>query len=163
MAAIQARAWRAAYAELLPAEAIAETEFAQVWSAAVRTPPTARHHVLVAIDGAELVGFAAFGPADTHPDLDPGTDVELHSLVVDGAAQRAGHGSRLQAAFVDIARGDGFVRACCWVALGDDVLRTFLLGSGWGPDGAVRELDLRGDGEVLVRQTRLRTLLGDEG
>jgi hypothetical protein len=42
------------------------------------------------------------------------------------------------------------------------VLRQFLTDAGWAPDGAHRELDLRGDGEVLVKQVRLHTDLGDE-
>jgi GNAT superfamily N-acetyltransferase len=162
IAAVQVRAWRAAYPDLLPPAAVDEEAFARTWGAAVRTPPTGRHRVLVALDGADVAGFAAFGPAQGHPDLDPASVVEVHSLVVDPAAQRAGHGSRLQAALADIARDDGFVRACIWVAADDEALRHFLVTSGWGPDGAERELDLRGDGEVLVRQTRLRTVLADD-
>jgi GNAT superfamily N-acetyltransferase len=162
IAAIQARAWRAAYAGLLPDGSIDEDAFAEVWQFAVRTPPTARHRVLVALDGAEVVGFVAFGPAEGHPDLDPATAVEVHSLVVDGPAQRSGHGSRLQAAMVDIGRDDGFARACMWVAASDEPLRRFLTSSGWDADGAVRELDLRGDGRLVVRESRLRTLFGQE-
>jgi GNAT superfamily N-acetyltransferase len=161
MAAVQARAWRAAYPELLPPAAVDEQAFAQTWGAAVRTPPTGRHRVLVALDGADVVGFTAFGPAQGHPDLDPRADVEVHSLVVDPAAQRGGHGSRLQAALVDVARDDGFTRASMWVTAGDAVLQEFLMSSGWGADGASRELDLRGDGEVVVRQVRLRTVLAE--
>jgi hypothetical protein len=33
--------------------------------------------------------------------------------------------------------------------------------AGWAPDGAHRELDLRGDGAVRVKQVRLHTALGD--
>ena len=46
-----------------------------------------------------------------------------------------------------------------WVNAGDDDLRGFLAEAGWAPDGAHRELDLRGDGEVTVKQIRLHTAI----
>ena len=49
-----------------------------------------------------------------------------------------------------------------WLASTDDVRRTFLTESGWAPDGAHRELDLHGDGSVLVRQVRLHTDLRED-
>jgi hypothetical protein len=44
-----------------------------------------------------------------------------------------------------------------WLNSTDDALRAFVTTAGWAPDGAHRELDLRGDGEVLVKQVRLHT------
>ena len=38
----------------------------------------------------------------------------------------------------------------------------FLTGSGWAADGAHRELDLRGDDSVRVRQVRLHTDLRED-
>jgi GNAT superfamily N-acetyltransferase len=133
--------------------------FAQAWDAAVRSRPDARWSVLVAMAGADIVGFAATGPAQGHPDVDPAETAELHALVVDPSATGAGHGSRLQAAVTDTAAAAGFSRLVTWVPDADAALRDYLVSSGWGADGAVRELDLRGDGAVLVRQTRLRTVL----
>ena len=46
-----------------------------------------------------------------------------------------------------------------WLTSTDDMLREFLAGAGWAPDGAHRELDLHGDGTVLVKQVRLHTAL----
>jgi hypothetical protein len=49
-----------------------------------------------------------------------------------------------------------------WLHSTDDERRTFVTAAGWAADGAHRELDLRGDGEVLVRQVRLHTDLAEE-
>jgi len=162
MGAVQLRAWRSSYAGVLPADVLAGLDaeaFGATWERAIRLRPDARWGVLVALAGADLVGFAATGPAEGHPDLDGVETAELHALVVDPERTGSGHGSRLQAAVVDTARDAGFRRLCTWVADGDSALRRFLESSGWAADGAVRELDLRGDGEVLVGQARLRTVL----
>jgi GNAT superfamily N-acetyltransferase len=156
---LQARAWRSAYDGLLPPDALAglhPAELAEAWSASLTAAPSARHRVLTAYAGAEVVGFAAFGPA-TDSDLDPARDAEVAALVVDAGHLRAGHGSRLLAATVEHLRDDGFTAAQTWVSPGDATLRDFLVGAGWAPDGATRSLDLRGDGQVVVEQTRLHT------
>jgi len=77
--------------------------------------------------------------------------------VVDPAHAHAGHGSRLLHAAVDTMRSDKFSRATIWLTSTHDALRGFLTDQGWAPDGAHRELDLHGDGSVLVHQVRLHT------
>ena len=84
-------------------------------------------------------------------------DGEVAELVVDPAHRGAGHGSRLLHACVDTLRADRFVRATTWLTTTDDARRRFLTEAGWAPDGAYRELDLRGDGTVQVKQVRLHT------
>jgi GNAT superfamily N-acetyltransferase len=156
---VQARAWRSSYAGVLPAEALAALEpadLARSWQAALAAPPSPRHAVLAACAADVVAGFAAVAPAED-ADLDPAVDAELTVLVVDPARQRQGHASRLLAATVDRLRGDGARTLCCWVAAADDALPQFLGTTGWSPDGATRSLDLRGDGEVLLRQVRLHT------
>lgn len=161
VAAVQAAAWRASYADLLPADVLAELtaeSLAPRWDEAIRTTPSPRHHLLVATAGGTVVGFATAAPGGD-PDLDPEHDADLLELVVGPTARGAGHGSRLLAAVADVLRGDGFARMHHWVSAADADLRRFLLEAGWGPDGASRELDLRGDGEVVVAQERLHTSL----
>jgi len=96
------------------------------------------------------------GPS-TDPDSDPIKDGEVVELTVDPSQTRHGHGSRLVQACADTLRADGFTRATVWLAAGDDARRGFLVDAGWAPDGAHRELDLRGDGSVRVKQVRLHT------
>lgn len=169
IAAVQLRAWRAAYADLLPAAALdldAE-EVAEGWRAAADSPPSQRHHVLVACEGTEVVGLVAVGPAED-PDSDP-TDADLGTLLVDPGHTGAGHGSRLLTAAVETLREHGFVRAQAWLLAADDVLRRFLTSAGWAPDGSTRDLevpDLPATGApgepTRVHQVRLHTDLSDD-
>jgi GNAT superfamily N-acetyltransferase len=160
--AVQSRAWRAAYAGLLPAVALDALEpvaLGEQWAQAVRRPPSARHRVLVALERASVVGFAALAPSED-PDADPVADAELIVLAVDPAHQRAGHGSRLLAAAADTCRADRVSRLSTWLLAGDDALRRWLESTGWAADGAHREMTLDDD-SATARQVRLHTQLGD--
>ncbi|MFC6881039.1 MULTISPECIES: GNAT family N-acetyltransferase [Actinomadura] len=157
VADIQVRAWRHGYGEILPAAVLSEVTgdeargvWRQRWTDAVTSPPSPRHRVLVAVADDLVVGFAAHGPAED--DDVPGA-AELLTLLVDPLHAREGHGSRLVAATVDVLRDDGFPLLVTWAFERDEVLRTFLGGAGWAPDGTARTLDM---GEP-VRQVRLHT------
>ncbi len=154
---IQIEAWRAG--GLLPDDLLDKLhpdELAEVWRTSISRPRDARQRVLVALERQNVRGFAAVTPS-TDPDADPVSDAELSELEVSAVARGAGHGSRLLHAVVDTLRSDKFTRATTWLNASDDELRTFFTHAGWAPDGAHRELDLRADGEVLVRQVRLHT------
>ena len=166
VARLQLATWREAYADLLPAEALAvpEVEVAAVWLKAIEAPPTRLHRVLVAMDADELVGFAATQPA-SDDDLAPGT-VELATLVVQPRWGRRGHGSRLLAAAVDLWRQDGATVATSWVVEADHVMTSFLQAAGWDYDGLGRTLDTGpdtgpptgpGNGVRVITQRRLHT------
>ncbi len=138
VAAVQQDTWRQAYAGLLPAAVLElpHERAAAVWLAAVERPPTDRHRLLVAMEGAELVGFAASGPDEEVPDA-----AELVSLLVLPRWGRRGHGSRLLAASVASWQQDGFRLATAWAFERDVATPPFLRGAGWEPDGATRGLD----------------------
>jgi GNAT superfamily N-acetyltransferase len=160
IAELQLRTWRTAYADLLPADALptdAEAAAAS-WQAALARPGDARNRVLVALERNRVVGFAITSPA-TDPDCDPVADAELAEVTVDPAERGKGHGSRLLQAAVETMQADRFSRAVLWAMAGDDALRSFLVGAGWAADGAHRELDLDGEGTVLVKQVRLHTAI----
>jgi len=162
IAAVQVRAWRSSYGELLPADLLASMgvdEVAAVWRDSLTRPPDARLRVLVALERNLVTGFAMTGPAGD-PDCDPVADGEVTDLTVDPHKRHAGHGSRLMQACVDTLKADRFTRAVTWLAAEDDETRAFLTAAGWGPDGAHRTLDLTGDGSVQVKQVRLHTDLG---
>jgi ribosomal protein S18 acetylase RimI-like enzyme len=163
IAAVQVRAWREEYVDLLPAEvieALDQDQFAQAWQASLSSPKDARNRVLVALERNTVRGFAVVGPT-TDPDCDPVADGEISELTVDPDQTRHGHGSRLVQACADTLRADKFRTALIWLNATDDVRRAFLTEAGWAPDGAHRELDLHGDGSVRVRQVRLHTDLSD--
>src|SRR5437763_11212616 len=158
---IQVETWRSANAEILPAavlDGVTVDDAAATWSAAISAPPSPRHHVLVAQEQDWRVGFAALGPADDleADDPEPATTLALAVILVEPRWGRRGHGSRLLAAAVDHARGDGMTRAVAWIPEGDTVSREFLISAGWAPDGLVRALDT-GAGEL--REIRLHTSL----
>jgi len=153
------RAWREEYAGTLPADVLDDfdvEQFAAAWHNAISRPQDARNRVLLALEHNTVRGFAVTGPS-SDPDSDPVAVSEISELVVDPGHGRAGHGSRLLQACVDTLRADRFEVATMWLASADDVRRTFLTAAGWAADGAHRELDLHGDGTVLVRQVRLHT------
>lgn len=159
VAALQVRGWRDAYADLIPAEELAALPvdvFETRWHDAISRPKEARERVLVALERASVRGFAATMPS-TDADADPATDAEITEFVVDPDHRHAGHGSRLLHAVVDTLRSDRFSTATIWVASTDDRIRGFLTEQGWAADGAHRELDLHGDGNVLVKAVRLHT------
>ncbi len=170
IARVQLDTWRAAYTRIVPPQILDqldEATLAQRWNEAINDPPSARHHVLVAVEQAtdsHLVGFAAIGPADETalaPEepadaLDPSTTAAITDLLVEPRWGRRGHGSRLLAAAVDLWRADGHHHAVAWLFERDRATRALLRSSGWEPDGAARALDMD---TTLVRQVRLHVRL----
>jgi ribosomal protein S18 acetylase RimI-like enzyme len=164
IAAVQVRAWRASYADLLPGEVLASMDadlLADGWRKALGRPEDARNRVLVSLERNLVTGFLVTGPC-WDPDCDPVAVGELADLTVDPHKRGAGHGSRLLQAGADTLVADRFSRAVLWLPAGDDALRGFLTSGGWGPDGAHRTLDLMGDGTTTVKQVRLHTALVDQ-
>lgn len=164
VARLQLATWRAAY-DFLPAEAldVPVEQAAALWRRAIEAPPTPRHRVLVALDGAHLVGFAATEPTEP-PALpsdagEPGrpAEAELTALLVEPRWGRRGHGSRLLAATVQHWRDDDVARATHWAWAQDAAVRSLLVSAGWDRDGAARELDLGGR---TARQVRFHTAPG---
>ena len=146
IARVQLRAWRSHHGDLLGAEVLEQMDVAAIrgqWSTAITSPPSPAHHVLVACAGARVVGFAASAPTEH--------GVEVLSLEVDPEHQRAGHGSRLLAACVDLAREHGATHLQTWVLDADAAREAFLAGAGLGPDGSRRELGISAGPDGLTR------------
>lgn len=167
IARVQAIAWRTAYRALLPADVLDtwdEDAAAETWRAAVVTPPTPGHLVLVALEGSAVVGFAALGPAERIDGETAGPTTALSditTLLVEPRWGRRGHGSRLLAAVVDLARSQGVGELRIWLPEADAVSGAFFESAGWAPDGWARTLDTGG---TPLRELRWHTLLdGDEG
>lgn len=156
IARLQLSTWRTAYASVLPErvlDALTEDEVALPWQASVAQPPSPAHRVLVALEGREVVGFAALEPAD-----EPAAGL-ITTLLVEPRWGRRGHGSRLLAASIDLLRSDGCPTAVTWLLEADRVSQAFYTSAGWEPDGAARALDMDGR---LVTEIRLHTAIGEE-
>ena len=157
--------WRTAYRAVLPLELLDEWDEAAAtasWHAAVSTPPTPGHGVLVALERQAVVGFAAYGPAELSADERPdpaGPTTEISTLLVEPRWGRRGHGSRLLAAVADLARDGGAARLQTWVLEPDRVSADFYESAGWAPDGWARTLDTGG---APLREVRWHALIDDD-
>lgn len=167
IARVQAVTWRTAYRSVLPPELLDtwdEQAAAHAWRAAVETPPTPAHLVLVALEQDTVVGFTAFGPAELSDgeQADPaGPMSDVSTLLVEPRWGRRGHGSRLLAAAVELVRAQGVVRLRTWLPEADQVSASFFESAGWEPDGWARTLDTGG---TPLRELRWHTLLdGEDG
>ena len=165
VARVQTVAWRTAYRALLPPAVLDEWDeqaAADTWRAAVTTPPTPGHGVLVAVEGNDVVGFAAYGPAESTPDAAPSPDgpaTEVATLLVEPRWGRRGHGSRLLAAVRDLSEATGTGRLLMWLPEDDQVSAGFLESAGWDRDGWARTLDT---GAAPLRELRWHAVLGPE-
>ena len=162
IARVQVVTWRTAYRALLPAAVLDDWDAGtatESWRAAVASPPTPAHGVLVALERNSVVGFTAFGPAELAADerSDPtGPTTELSTLLVEPRWGRRGHGSRLLAAVADVAGRGGATRLQVWLPEADGVSAGFYASAGWAPDGWARTLDT---GAAPLREIRWHALL----
>lgn len=164
IAGVQIRAWRHDYADLLPADVLATLDPAELafeWGRALLSGEQHRVFVAVAEGSGQVVGVASAGPA-SDTDLDGLPIGEIGALFVDPDHQRAGHGSRLMHACVDMMRAGGMTECVTWIPLADEARRAFFQSAGWGPDSAFRDLHVGSvaDGDApTVREIRLVTAL----
>lgn len=153
ISAVQARAWRTAYGNLLPEQTLAALTpqaLLPAWQRSVMQPPSARHAVLVAVADDIVVGFAAVGPSEDRDATD--TDGQLAVLAVDPLHVRNGHGSRLMSAVVDHLRSHRLSTLSVWVPEGDLARRSFVESVGMLADGARRTH--AGAGDTTVAELR---------
>ncbi|GAB3487379.1 GNAT family N-acetyltransferase [Flexivirga lutea] len=159
VAHVQAAVWRDTYGPLVDADvaaAFTPAAFEPAWRESLRNPPSPRHRLLVATEGAAVVGFVAIGPAD-NTDLATG---EIYTLGVRPEHRRAGNGSRLLNAAVDTLRAGDFGALTMWLLADDDQTRAFLSAAGLRPDGAWRDRVVAADGRT-AREIRLTASLTD--
>ena len=165
VARVQVVTWRTAYRSVLPVAVLNdwdEAGAAAAWQAAVTNPPTPAHGVLVAVERADLVGFAAYGPAELTAGEQPdpaGPTTEIATLLVEPRWGRRGHGSRLLAAVADLARATGARRLQIWLPEADAVSAAFFQSAGWAQQGWVRSLDT---GAQPLREVRWHAVLDDD-
>jgi GNAT superfamily N-acetyltransferase len=140
--------WQTLYGPLLPASVLAGLDrdtLAAEWDSTLTTPSNGQVHV--AVEGDDVVGFAAFEIF--------GTTAELEIFLIHPDQFGQGHGSRLMSACAEHMRSAGCSSAVTWLLSGDVPLQTFLVSTGWGTDGAVREV--ADDGGNRLMQVRLTT------
>jgi ribosomal protein S18 acetylase RimI-like enzyme len=152
VAAATIDAWRASYADLLPAAALDGLDLATAsaqWRSAIEDP--GENLLLVACAGPKIAGYASVGPSEGPGD---GPGGELGELVVRPEDRRLGHASRLLSAAVEHLHSRGFTSVLTWINDGDVARTEFFDSAGFAPDGVARVLDLDGAGTTRVRQLR---------
>jgi len=140
MAALHVRAWRAAYAGVLPDAFLAGLMIAEreaMWRHSLTVPyrAPAERVILVAEDPAGAVlGFTAAGAARGDDELGLG---ELYAINVDPPAWGGDAGGALlvaASAWLDARFGTSIL----WVVESNARARRFYENAGWAPDGAKR-------------------------
>jgi GNAT superfamily N-acetyltransferase len=127
IAAVQARAWRHAYADIVAPERMPTVEQqAPRWVAHMG----AGGEVHVWDQDGRVVGFATAGPG-----RDDATQGELYAIYVDPPAQGAGVGAALLAAAEQALRDAGHGEAILWTFEANGLARAFYERRGWRADG----------------------------
>jgi GNAT superfamily N-acetyltransferase len=127
IAAVQARAWRHAYADIVEPERMPTVEHqAPRWVALIDGGGL----VHVWDQDGRVVGFATAGPG--REDASVG---ELYAIYVDPPAQGAGVGAQLLAAAEQSLRDAGHRDAILWTFEANGLARAFYERQGWHADG----------------------------
>lgn len=125
---------------------IAAPVIAAGWEGPVTTPPSPEHHVLVSTEDGLVVGLIGVAPTqgldEQGQPVEGSRAAEITALGVAADYQRRGHGSRLLAAAVDLARADGATALSAWAVRGDESLTGLLTAAGLTRTGAHRQLPI---------------------
>jgi ribosomal protein S18 acetylase RimI-like enzyme len=156
IAQVHVRAWQAAYRGILSEEVIrAHAQRRRPYWTSYLGGSSPDEHVLVAVAGGPIRGFAVAGPSG---DEDAnGGEAEVRALYVDPYAWGRGIGSSLLGALLDRLRLDRFRSATLWVLADNSGARRFYEARGWALDGAERIHPDRGVAELRYRSTLTAT------
>lgn len=134
-------------------QSLAPNLIAPTWEATIAEPKGAGRGVLIARDGDQVVGFAAFITPETPKHAEqtsisedlpfevPANSTQIIALDVDSASQGAGHGSRLLAAVADTIREQNGPGLLVWIVGEDSARVKFFQEAGFRPVGVRRSLD----------------------
>lgn len=128
---------------------IDEAMMAESWFQAIANPPSAKHHLLSAVDTQNLRGFAALAPAPhitvtyepensglapENPLAEQGSDAEIVAFEIDDWEELS-HASRLLNALGDVLTKTGGKRMQLWIAKADKQRQDFFQEAGFVPAG----------------------------
>jgi len=136
-AEIHSRGWEAAYADFIPAEAIAErrarrpTQWPE-WLASGKS-----NHYVPVLDG-QVVGFISLGQPNARENL-PDCTCEVGGLYLHPSVYRQGIGRKLMAFAEERAREKGKTAMMLWVFEDNALSRRFYEACGYRPDSAMEE------------------------
>jgi len=136
MADLNVRAWRAAFAGLVP-EAVLQGQRAEprvrYWEEHLPSVPPQR--TWVAERGGRVIGLTHLGPSR---DPDAPEAAELYGMYVEPEAVGTGAGRALMAAAMEWFRSGPWEAAILWTLPGDHRAARFYRAWGWAPDGGIK-------------------------
>ncbi len=143
LARLQTESWRAAYAQLIPADALDMLEQApraERWAQMLADPNSPAITLISENPDGTPGGFCVFG---TTRDRDAtGAVYEVVLLGTGAASMRKGHGRALAQAVVERATAAGVTEITLWVVQANRNACSFLESQGFRADGSQR-LDMR--------------------
>ena len=92
-------------------------------------------HILVSVDGSEVIGYVCFGRMRYWPEPDTG---EIDALYVHPRRWRSGAGQALLTQALATLRTEGYREVILWALADNDIGRRFYEKEGWEPDGGER-------------------------
>jgi ribosomal protein S18 acetylase RimI-like enzyme len=148
--ALHFRSRGAAYAHILPAEALASpgaAALAEWWGERWKWEQDT-HRLTVAEDFERIVGFSYVGPSETEG------AAELYAIHVDPAVVGTGVGRLLMENALKQLAEVGGERAVLWVLEDNERARRFYDRGGWSPDGETRVEPISGEPVKQLRYSR---------
>jgi GNAT superfamily N-acetyltransferase len=145
IAAVHVESWRAAYAGILPQDYLDSLEPVQrgaVWKR-ILSSQGGRELTVVAEDSYQIVGFANVC-ASRDADVTAGAVGEVAAIYLRPEVWGQGGGRQLMAAALAALVEVEFSEATLWVLEANSRARRFYEASGWAPDGAQKDEDIRG-------------------
>jgi ribosomal protein S18 acetylase RimI-like enzyme len=154
IARVRIRSWRAAYAGIVPAAALAELDLAaesERWRLVLSTARPA--WVRGAFDRTPpvLVGWLVAGPARGEDLLGLG---EIYAIYVDPEDQGRGVGRALLETGLRGLQARGYAEAILWVFEANAAARGLYERMGWAADGATKPFAIGGAAPIEVRYRR---------
>jgi ribosomal protein S18 acetylase RimI-like enzyme len=152
---VQVRAWQAAYPGMMPQaylDGLDVGERRAFWRQGLAAPPPGGQ-LLVACQGAAVVGFAVCGPEEFSEASGRG---QVYALNVDPSAWGIGAGAALLRTAQDRLVAAGFGEAVLWVIPGNARARRFYERHGWEVDSLERPAEVFG---VTITEMRYRRRL----
>lgn len=155
IAQVHVDAWRAAYADIMPAAFLATLSVearAEMWRTSIAA---GRLTMMLAWDGDRLAGWIAFGAsrdADKSPPLDPDHAwAEVHALNVLPEYWGSGAGLRLMQYALTQLRQAGYAHVTLWTLQENHRARAFYQRLGFEQDGTDKIFQL---GELGLKEMR---------
>jgi GNAT superfamily N-acetyltransferase len=152
VATVHVSSWQAAYRGLLPDDYLDQlepTDRAALYTFAAVDP--GRPYTILAVDDADICGFATAGPCRDADKPDAG---QLYAIYVHPDWWNRGVGRTLIGAARHRLIDRGFSEAVLWVLVGNERAERFYRIDGWNPDGNRRLEEVHGITVDEIRYVR---------